>query len=367
MIKPPKPQNIPDSFIVTIQESQGQLQQTKKLLGTVIDNLEHAPSSFNYLTQKWHQYSLMRKIFTASFISTPLLLLGITLHVAVLTALGCALCLFVGVNIYLFENHKSQMQFNTQQLKKPIESIINLLETVMGTLSATSILLATELKTLQETNIKVTEECDKLVKERDNLNLANNNLKNDASSLNQLNENMIKTINTTEQTVREQQQKLENCQKSLDETIAIYQNNQKELSFKISEINELKEALAKKAEHVQKLSEALSKTISSFTQMTLTDEHNRIEFLDKFNQLLQHQEATLNNVAQNIAKTGEEFALTVQGIKDNDTRFKNLVDRQEQVLIKLETIPLKAPVNHGIFSQAKPTITEQQAGLILSC
>jgi hypothetical protein len=355
----------PQDLINVINVAQEQLLQVKSKLGALIENLPQSPSTFNYLTQKWQQLSLLQKILLTLVITTPLLLIGIFAQIAVLTALGSALCLFIAMGVYLLENHKNQSELSHEQLKKPIESMIDILSTIMQTLGTSSILLAKEIALLQITNSEVTVRCTQLTEEIRQL-ISNNTLLD--KSLQELlihHKHLKSTLKTVDETVLEQRKNLERCQKILDETMVAYKINQQELSTKINELTLVKQSLAQEVEKVQQLSVTLKNTVLTFTQLTLTEDQQRTEFLDKFNSFLQNQEETLQKTTQTLMESGAQLSATANELEGNNKRLKGLLDKQEEAVVRLEDLTkeskpkqFKAPISHGLFPQIKPLSIE---------
>lgn len=371
-----QPAKTPKELIATISKTQVQLEEAKTKLANIIDTLAQNPSSFNYLTQKWHQLSPLYKIVLASAVAIPLLLIGMLTQLAVLTALGSALCLFVGVTVYFFENHKDQTELNKEQLKKPIECMVELLEILMQTIAASSVLLAKEVEKLQSTNDEVSQRCSLFSEEINQLKNTNTLLDKDLKELLSQHTHLKSTLKTVDETVLEQRATLERCQKALDETMAAYQKNQLDLSTKINELTLVKQSLASEVERVQQLGETLKKTVQTFTQVTLTKDQQSTEFLTNFQNFLTNQEVTLKRTTQSIIDSGAQLEATAIKMESHNKRFEGLLDKQEQVISELdhlvqqpqkkpEASQLKAPVINGLFQAPKVISMLEQPPAVL--
>lgn len=318
--------------------TQNKIQQIKADLTRLIHAMNQNPSLFSRAASFWNEIPLWQKITAGVVFTAPLMIIGIMANLAALITLSIVTAIVYTVSHILFENHQNQNTNNTEHLNAGISSLVDLLDTVISTLDFLGKQLAVEINTLQKENERLTENIEQFCEQIKTLTLNINNLTDTEKKLRETQIDLELTATTLKDSNNAQSQLLEITQKEIDKVVHEYKENQSQLSDKIKELDEVKLKMSKELDQAQSLSLVLRSTVDALAQTVIADEEQRTSFQLRLNEFLTNKEKSFDQVAERICEAERKLSVVTKQLEQSNQRYRQLLDRQEQQIIRLEQI-----------------------------
>ncbi|MCZ4798211.1 hypothetical protein [Legionella pneumophila] len=150
---------------------------------------------------------------------------------------------------------------------------------------------------------------------------------------------------------------LENTQKELQQVVQAYKENQNQLSNKIKELDDIKEKMGKEVEQARAVGLVLSGTVETFSNMVIQDKEQRAAFQKRLEEFLNNKEKSFVEVADRICEAEHKLSMVTKQLEESNQRYRRLLDRQEQQIIRLEQMDLvQSDEVEDVFDGVKPSI-----------
>ncbi|HDS3834620.1 TPA: hypothetical protein QHW08_002697 [Legionella pneumophila] len=312
------------------------------------------PSWLSRAASFWNEIPLWQKITAGAVLTIPLLMIGIMANLAALITLSIVTGIIYAASHILLENHQNQ---NTKQLNAGISSLVDLLDTVISTLDLLREQLAIEIDALQKENVRLTQNVDQFFEQINTLKSEISTLNDTEKALRATQIELELTAKTLKGSIEEQSQVLENTQKELEQVVLAYKDNQNQLSDKIKELDEVKVTMSKEVDQAQTLSLVLRSTVDALSKTVIADEEQRTSFQLRLNDFLTNKEKSFDQVAERICEAERKLSVVTKQLEESNQRYRKLLDRQEQQIIRLEQIDVVQPEEvQESFDGVKPSI-----------
>ncbi|MCZ4786701.1 hypothetical protein O6D23_02890 [Legionella pneumophila] len=340
-----------------IVTTQNKIQQIKADLTRLIHAMNHNPSLFSRAASFWNEIPLWQKITAGIVFTAPLLIIGIIANLATLITLSIVTGIVYTVSHILLENHQNQNTNNTENLNAGISSLVDLLDTVISTLEVLREQLAIEIDSFQKENERLTENIGQFSEQIKTLKSQISNLTDTEKKLRATQIELEHTATTLNGSIEEQSQLLDNTKKELDKVVKEYKENQNQLSDKIKELDEVKIKMTKEVDQAQTLSLVLRSTVEALSQTVIADEEHRAAFQLRLNEFLTNKEKSFDQVAERICEAERKLSVVTKQLEQSNQRYRKLLDRQEQQIIRLEQIDVYQPdEKQELYNDVKPSI-----------
>ncbi len=217
--------------------------------------------------------------------------------------------------------------------------------------------LAIEIDALQKENVRLTQNVDQFFEQINTLKSEISTLNDTEKALRATQIELELTAKTLKGSIEEQSQVLENTQKELEQVVLAYKDNQNQLSDKIKELDEVKVTMSKEVDQAQTLSLVLRSTVDALSKTVIADEEQRTSFQLRLNDFLTNKEKSFDQVAERICEAERKLSVVTKQLEESNQRYRKLLDRQEQQIIRLEQIDVVQPEEvQESFDGVKPSI-----------
>lgn len=340
-----------------IVTTQNKIQQIKADLTRLIHAMNHNSSLFSHAASFWNTIPLWQKITAGVVFTVPLLIIGIMANLAALITLSIVTGIVYTVSHILLENHQNQNTNNTENLNTGISSLVDLLDTVISTLELLREQLAIEIDSFQKENERLTDNIEQFSEQIKTLKSQINNLTDTEKKLRETQVELENTVTKLNGSIDEQSQLLKTTQEELEKAVQKYKENQSQLSDKIKELDEIKIKMGKEIDQAQSLSLVLRSTVEALSQTVIADEEQRAAFQSRLNEFLTNKEKSFDQVAERICEAERKLSVVTKQLEQSNQRYRKLLDRQEQQIIRLEQIDLYQPDEvQELYNDVKPSI-----------
>ncbi len=340
-----------------IVTTQNKIQKIKVDLNQLIQSMNNKPSWLSRAASFWSEIPLWQKITAGAVLTIPLLMIGLMANLAALITLSIVTGIIYAVSHILLENHQNQNTNNTENLNAGISSLVDLLDTVISTLDLLREQLALEIDAFQKENARLTQNVDQFCEQISTLKSEISKLTDTEKALRATQIDLELTAKTLKGSIEEQSQVLENTQKELEQVVLAYKDNQNQLSDKIKELDEVKVKMSKEVDQAQTLSLVLRSTVEALSKTVIADEEQRTSFQLRLNEFLTNKEKSFDQVAERICEAERKLSVVTKQLEESNQRYRKLLDRQEQQIIRLEQIDMVQPDEvQESFDGVKPSI-----------
>ncbi|MDW9186015.1 hypothetical protein SFA24_13670 [Legionella pneumophila] len=340
-----------------IVTTQNKIQKIKVDLNQLIQSMNNNPSWLSRAASFWNEIPLWQKITAGAVLTIPLLMIGLMANPAALITLSIVTGIIYTVSHILLENHQNQNTNNTKHLNAGISSLVDLLDTVISTLDLLREQLAIEIDAFQKENARLTQNVDQFCEQVNTLKSEISKLTDTEKALRATQIALELTAKTLKGSIEEQSQVLENTQKELEQVVLAYKDNQNQLSDKIKELNEVTVKMSKEVDQAQTLALVLRSTVEALSKTVISDEKQRISFQLRLNEFLTNKEKSFDQVAERISDAERKLSVVTKQLEESNQRYRKLLDRQEQQIIRLEQIDVDQPEEvQESFDGVKPSV-----------
>lgn len=340
-----------------IVTTQNKIQKIKVDLNQLIQSMNNNPSWLSRAASTWHEIPLWQKITAGAVLTIPLLMIGLMANLAALITLSIVTGIIYAVSHILLENHQNQNTNNTENLNAGISSLVDLLDTVISTLDILREQLALEIDAFQKENERLTESVQQFCEQIKTLKSQISELNDTEKALRATQIELELTAKTLKGSIEEQSQVLDETQKKLKQVAQEYQDNQNKLADKITELDAVKEQMSKEVDQAQTLALVLKSTVEALSKTVIADEEQRTSFQLRLNEFLTNKEKSFDQVAERICEAERKLSLVTKQLEESNQRYRKLLDRQEQQIIRLEQIDVVQPEEvQESFYGVKPSV-----------
>lgn len=337
--------------------TQNKIQKIKADLNKLIQSMNNNPSLLSRAASFWNEIPLWQKITAGAVLTIPLLMIGLMANLAALITLSIVTGIIYTVSHILLENHQSQNTDNIENLKAGISSLVDLLDSVISTLELLREQLAIEIDAFQKENARLTANIDQFCDQINTLKSEIIELTDTEKKLRATQVDLEQTATTLKGSIEEQSQVLENTQKQLEEVVQAYKENQNQLSNKIKELDNIKEKMGKEVEQARAVGLVLSGTVETFSNIVIQDKEQRAAFQKRLEEFLTNKEKSFVEVADRICDAERKLSVVTKQLEESNQRYRKLLDRQEQQIIRLEQMDVVQPDEaQESFDGVKPSI-----------
>ncbi|HHM2297796.1 TPA: LegC2/C7 family Dot/Icm T4SS effector [Legionella anisa] len=337
--------------------TQNKIQKIKVDLNQLIQAMNQNPSLLSQAANLWNKIPLWQKITAGAVLTVPLLLIGLMANLAALITLSIVTAIVYTASSFLLDNHQSQNTDNSEQLNAGISSLVELLDTVISTLDLLREQLAIEIDAFQKENERLTESVQQFCEQIKKLKSQISELNDTEKALRATQIELELTAKTLKGSIEEQSQVLENTQKELEQVVMAYKDNQNQLSDKIKELDDIKLKMGKEVEQARAVGLVLSGTVETFSNMVIQDKEQRAAFQKRLEDFLNNEEKSFIEVAERICEAERKLSVVTKQLEQSNQRYRRLLDRQEQQIIRLEQIDVEQSFEVlDSFDGVKPSI-----------
>ena len=337
--------------------TQNKIQKIKADLNQLIQAMNQNPSLLSRAASFWNEIPLWQKISAGAVLTVPLLMIGLMANLAALITLSIVTGIVYTVSHILLENHQSQNTDNIEGLKAGISSLVDLLDSVISTLEILREQLAIEIESFQNENAHLTENVEQFCEQIKILKSQISELTDTETKLRATQIELELTAATLKGSIEEQSQALENNQKELVKVAQEYKENQNQLSDKIKKLDDIKVKMGKEVEQARAVGLVLSGTVETFSNMVIQGKEQRAAFQKRLEEFLTNKEKSFVEVADRICDAERKLSVVTKQLEESNQRYRKLLDRQEQQIIRLEQMDVYQPEEvQESFDGVKPSI-----------
>ncbi len=329
------------SSLENIIEAKQQVSKVKASLGTIIDTMAQNPSIFNRAATYYGELPFWQKIALGLGISVPTLALGIFAEIGALLVVGGVTAVaYTATGIVLDDHHHCNINI-ADRLKKGIVSLADVLELTINALDKIGKKLAEEVEKFKQENEKLTANVFNLTEQVDSLSSQVELFIEIEKMLRKSKTDLEETTEVLKQSVADQSDLLKRNQEELVRVTKEYNQSQKQLSEKVKELHEVKAQMSQGVEKVNQLSNTLATTVSTFSMAVTADKKEKDVLQSKLRAILGEQEKSLGSAVKSLNTTEESMEKGRDEIVFASSRYNYLLERQEQLVARLEAIDKK--------------------------
>lgn len=337
--------------------TQNKIQHIKTDLNQLIQAMQHNPSLFSRAASFWNEIPLWQKISAGIALSVPLLMIGLMANLAALITLSIVTAIGYTASHILLENHQRHNTDSTQSLKTGISSLVDLLDTVISTLEILHQQLALEIESFQKENERMSKSIGELSGQITTLTSQITVLTDTEKALRFTQSELERTVKTLKDSIAEQSQVLDETQKELKRVAQEYKNTQNQLADKITELDAVKQRLSKEVDQAQSIILVLRGTVEALSQSVIADGERRTAFQSRLNDFITNKEKSFDQVAERICEAERKLSAVTQQLEESNKRYRELLDRQELQIIRMEQMDAEQPVAvQDLNDRVKPSI-----------
>lgn len=318
--------------------TKNKIHTVKADLSQLIQAMHRNPSLFSQAARFWYKVPLWQKISAGVALIVPFLTIGVMAHLLVFITLGIVTGIIYTASSFLLDNHQRYDALNREQLNKGISSLVELLDTVITTLELVREQLAMEIEAFERENERLAKNNFQFSKQINSLKSQISELADTEKKLRATQIELELTAKTLQGSIEEQSQVLEKTQKELEQVAQEYKDNQKKLSDKMTELDEVKEHMKQEVDQAQSITLVLRSSVETLSQLVIADEEQRTSFQLRLNDFLNNKEKSFDLVAERICEAESKLTLVTKQLEESNQRYRELLDRQEQQIIRLEQI-----------------------------
>jgi hypothetical protein len=326
--------------LTRIVQTRDQIAQVKKNLSIIIDSIADNPSLVTRASDVWGNWPTWQKVGTGLALSAPTILAGVVASTASLLILGGATgIVYTSTGLILEDHHACNVSIK-QRLKEGILSIADILELTIIALDNIRFRLAEEIEKFNQENLKLTglvcnleDQISILFEQVDALRTTGDFLRTEKDKLEK---EMVRFRENTELN----REVLKKTQLELDATISDYKLNQKMLAARIDELRTVREEMSDEVRKTKKISESLEQAITVLSGTGIEEQTQGRTFQAKLESFMAEEKATATKVIDCMNGTQRELEEAKNDLNANNMRNKKLLDRQEILVKRLETLDL---------------------------
>lgn len=324
-----------------IVETKQQISQVKASLGTIIDTMAQNPSLFNRVATYYGEFPLWQKIAIGVGISVPTLALGIFAEIgALLVISGVTVVAYTATGIVLDDHHHCNVNI-AERLKAGIISLADVLELTIKALDSIGKKLAEEVEKFKVENLKLAAHVTDLGDQIETLSAQVELYIETEKLLRATKEDLEKTADELKQSVTNQTELLRQNQEELARVNKAYSRSQEQLSEKIVELTSVRVSMGKEVDKAKKLATTLERTITTLSGSVIDDKKQREAFQSKLEHFLGEKETGYESVADRLGDAERELSLGKDEFKLANSRYNELLQRQEILVARLEVLDKK--------------------------
>ncbi len=340
--------------IEEILKTHKKLIKIKDALNDIIDSMINQPSLLSQAAKYWSEIPLWQKIGVGILLIAPALLIGLFVHVAVLTTLSVVTLLAYTASSYLLDDHFTDHSLSLDKLKKGIASLADLLSSMVELLDLLNKQLAEEVCRFKDNNALLSNQVDALDAEIDELNHKIEQMSEAQQKLHQIQVDLENESLQLKKDNREQSNLLQQTEAHLHQVINEHHLNQIELSTQIIELTEAKEKIEVELEKLRQFAMTLQKLNDQLISTLSMSKEQQINFMERINEFVSDKEKTLEHVIGTFCKNTDALSQTKDEYKLSIERHKRLVDHYEQLVKRFQEIV--------IDKEQKVAVSEPQKG-----
>lgn len=328
-----------------------ELEKIRSKLLNCMDSLSQNPSVVSQIAQLWSSRPWWQKIGLGSLLVVPLLLTGLIVHIAVLTALSLSLLIYFTLSSWLLDNHHHNQNTHSQEMKITILSLVNILATLIQELQSSSQELTEEIQHLHDENKQLDTHSEELEKQIKELSSSITALTQQELLLCATQKSLESTVVDLQDTISTQTDLLKKNQTALTQSNHDYEELQKKLAKKITELSDVKVSMELQVKKAKLNADALNQAVQLLSSSVITDAKQRASFHERLTGFLNNAEIGFDKIAERVCATERKLALVTNELEESQRHLQELIDRQEQQVVRLEKtgqVKPSSPLNKSI-------------------
>lgn len=352
-----------------IIQTREQIAQVKVNLSTIIDSIADNPSLVTRASNVWGAWPTWQKVGTGLVLSVPALLAGVAASIGSLLILGGATGVVYTTTGMILEDHHACNVNIKQRLKEGVLSIADVLELTIVALDNIRLKLAEEIGKFKDENLKLAGQVSTLGDQINTLTIQIEILVETDQFLRMTKENLQQQAVELKKSTEFQSELLKKNQEELAAITRDYKKNQDMLVARVEELRKVRESMAAEVGKTKKVSEAMQRAVSTLSGQVLEDHKQKQAFQSKLSALLDGTDESAMKVIERMTTTQRELEGAKEDLRTNNVRNKELLDRQEELVRRLEKLDLSvvatvgkevrpSVMGHTLFSTTLGTISD---------
>ena len=115
--------------------------------------------------------------------------------------------------------------------------------------------------------------------------------------------------------------------------------------------------MGKEVEQARSVGLVLSGTVETFSNIVIQDKEQRAAFQNRLEDFLNNKEKSFVEVAERICEAEHKLSVVTKQLEQSNQRYRKLLDRQEQQIIRLEQIDAEQSNDvQDLIDRVKPSI-----------
>lgn len=350
---PLQTEELPDNFdaLVSLEEPKVDLESLKKITsvkedllkvkGTlvgIVDTMADDPSMITRWSKSWGELPLWQKILGGVALSGPAVAAGLFAHVAALMVIGGVTGVAYTASGIILDDHHVHNVNIAQRLKQGVSDLADLLMLTINALEKIASDLRVEIEKFAIENTKLADSVTELQSEVESLSNQVELFIKTQDLLRETRNDLEKTAESLKTSVVEQTELLNKNQLMLEQVKVDYEKNEKQLSAKIAELLSVRKAMDLEVERAKLVANTLEGTVLSLTGTVIKDGEQRVQFQENLDKFLKDKEGGFDKVATRICAAEAELEQVKNQLSDSTKRYKELLDRQEEQVTRLEQL-----------------------------
>jgi predicted DNA-binding ArsR family transcriptional regulator len=350
---PLQTEELPENFdaLVSLEEPKIDFESLKKITsvkedllkvkGTlvgIVDTMADDPSMITRWSKSWGELPLWQKILGGVALSGPAVAAGLFAHVAALMVIGGVTGVAYTASGIILDDHHVHNVNIAQRLKQGVSDLADLLMLTINALEKIASDLRVEIEKFAIENTKLADSVTELQSEVESLTNQVEIFIKTQDLLRETRNDLEKTAESLKTSVVEQTDLLNKNQQMLQQVKADYEKNEQQLSAKIAELLSVRKAMDLEVERAKLVANTLEGTVLSLTGTVIKDGEQRVQFQENLDKFLKDKEGGFDKVATRICAAEAELEQVKNQLSDSTQRYKELLDRQEQQVTRLEEL-----------------------------
>lgn len=333
------------------------LLKVKGTLVAIVDTMADDPSMITRWSKSWGELPLWQKILGGVALSGPAVAAGLFAHVAALMVIGGVTGVAYTASGIILDDHHIHNVNIAQRLKQGVSDLADLLMLTINALEKIANDLKVEIEKFAFENTKLADNVNELRSEVESLTNQVELFMKTQDLLRETRDDLEKTADSLKNSVAEQTELLNKNEILLQQVKSDYEKNEQQLSAKIAELMAVRKAMDLEVERAKLVANTLEGTVLSLTGTVIKDGAQRAQFQENLDLFLKDKEGGFDKVATRICEAEAELEQVKKQLSDSTDRYKELLDRQEEQVTRLEQLDKQLDAENIPF-RANRTNTE---------
>lgn len=344
----PDNENIQKNMDALLTEQQSIL-DIKKHVDLIIESIAQNKSFLTRAAAFWGNRPLWQKIIAGVVLIVPTLIIGIVLQIAIPIVTSVLTLILYTATSYILDHHHDHENGVVEKLKSAVTDLVDMLKEILEQLDVLRQQLAKEIEYFQKENDRLTQRITELNTQINTLMSTTEKLQNTHQELRTERIRLEEIANSLNISIDEYKKLFSLKSIEIEQTEREMQKNQDELSTVITELKQTRSSLTEELDNAKKMSHGIEQFIKQWTQTSFSNETQRADFLNNFEQSLKDVDGHYSQLAQSVLEVNKEWSVLNEQLKQRHLQNELLLEREAIQVERLEKLFAPSPQQETVI------------------